>query len=499
MIRLISPIRAELVGYEGKSTTLAESLQYTDKKVDWEIKSHFRSRKWFVKEKGEAAFTQRLRELKESQHKSLLFRDESTWTYSGLSSKLAKEYDDEVQRLYDLPAPKLIPWASEPEGEDRYYQKEAEGALIRAAALGPAGVEMGTGLGKSRIIRNLIKRLGLRTVVMAPSTNIAEQLYDDLVKHFGKAKVGFVGDGKKQYGKLITVAIGASLTRLEPGSEGWNQLSKAQVFCADESHLCPAATLTKVCFGLVAAAPYRFFFSGTQLRNDGLGLLLDAITGPIVYRMTVQEGVDQGFLAKPVFRMIWVQSDVRDARGGLYDSGDANDLTRAHVYYSASVNARAAELINKSVSLQGRPTLVLIDELEQFSHLLPHLRYEARLAHGGVTKENAKLVPEAHHKSDPKALVAAFNRGEFPVLVGTSCIMTGTDIQAVQTMIYLRQGKSEVEVKQSVGRCTRRVPGKEDCIVIDFGVSNVELLEKHANARRKIYDEIYPSYQEMRI
>ncbi len=230
MILLQSPTRALLEGYESKGVELGGELTYIDKKVDWEIQSHFSGRKWFVLKYGEEAFTLRLRELKASRSKSLLFNEQGMlWTYSGLASQLGQTFGDEMVRGYDLPKPRSIPWAHVPTGEDRYYQSAAEDKLIEAAAFGPAGVEMGTGLGKSRIIRNLVKRLGLKTVVMAPSKNIAEQLYDDLVHHFGKAKVGMVGDGKKQYGKMITVAIAASLTRIEPDSEVGQKFLDAQI------------------------------------------------------------------------------------------------------------------------------------------------------------------------------------------------------------------------------------------------------------------------------
>ncbi len=252
-------------------------------------------------------------------------------------------------------------------------------------------------------------------------------------------------------------------------------------------------TLAKVCFGLVAPAPYRFFFSGTQLRNDGLGLLLDAITGPIVYRMTVREGVDQDFLAKPVFRMVRMKSNLD------FSSNDVNELTRAHVYYNPQVISVAADLTNKAVSLMGRPTLILVDELEQFTKLQPLLRYETHFAHGGVSQENKDKLPKEFHNSDPKALVAAFNAGKFPILVGTSCVATGTDFRGVRCIVYLRGGKSEIEIKQGVGRGTRKVPGKEDCLFIDFAIDNVEALARHAKARKELYSEIYPSYSEMKL
>src|SRR5579872_6186503 len=96
-------------------------------------------------------------------------------------------------------------------------------------------------------------------------------------EHFGQANVGLYGDGRKDVGKLLTVGIDDSLTRIEPGSSAWEFFRNTKVFAADESHLCPAASLMKVCTGLAALAPYRFFFSGTQMRTDGLDLVLEGI------------------------------------------------------------------------------------------------------------------------------------------------------------------------------------------------------------------------------
>jgi superfamily II DNA or RNA helicase len=496
VLNLRTPTHLRLPGInEGNLAAIAPDFEYIDKKVEFALRKFKAGSSWFIRRTGEVAYKARLAELQAARKKSLLFRDDKGfWTYGGLKAHAAEVLDDDrCERGYDIPEPRLCPWATEPDRMPRYYQEAAEEALMVASQWGAAGVEIGTGLGKTFIILRILKRLGLPAVIMSPSVNIAEQIFDELTHHFGKSKVGFFGDGKKDLKKLFTVAVGASLTKIAEGSPAWRAFAAAKVFIADESHMCPATTLTKVCFGLVANAPYRFFFSGTQVRNDGLGLLLGAITGPIVYRMTVKEGVDQGFLAKPVFRMCWTKSNVN------FDDGDANEMTRAHVYYNPELNRKAADLANKAVTLMQRPTLILVDEFEQLSYLLPHLRYEARFAHGGVSKENKDKIPSQFHDSDPKQLVKDFNAGKFPILVGTSCIATGTDIKAAAAILYMRGGKSEIEVKQSVGRGTRRIPGKEDCIFIDFGIENVEMLKRHALARKELFDEIYPSYAELRI
>lgn len=494
MLILRTPTEMRLQGYETRREELQQRLKYRDKKVEWTLKKFKSGAGWFIGKFGEDAYTKRLTELKAEQDKSVLFEDgDGMWTYSGLRPSLAEHFGDEVLREYDLPGSKLLPWTRQPKNQMRYYQEAALENLLEAANRGPAAVEMGTGLGKSFIIMMLLKRLALPSVVMTPSKSIAKQIYADLLHHFGPAKVGFFGDGKKQFTKLFTVAIGASLTKVEPGDQAWDAFRQAKVFIADESHTCPAAMLSKVCLGLCSPAPYRFFFSGTQMRGDGLDLVLEGITGPIVYRMTVQEGVDQGFLSKPVFKMCWTESRIKS------DSSDPNDLTRDHVYYNPDLNQKAAELANKSVGLMGRPTLILVEEHQQVAQLLPHLRYEARFAHGGVTKANRDKIPSQFHDSDTSKLVEAFNAREFPILIGTSCIATGTDLRVTGAMLYLRGGRSEIEVKQGVGRCTRLSPGKEDCVVIDFGISNVETLARHAAARKEIFADIYPGCKDFTL
>jgi len=490
LIAITSPTVARLIDYESKRPALTSVLRYRDKKIDFELR-RLTSNPWAVKRLGEEEFRRQVDELRKKRDKSLLFEDkDGMWTYAGMAHTLAARFGDRIETRFASPNSGAFPWNKKPADDDRPYQTSAARRLLSARH---AAVEIGTGLGKSRIIRNLLKELALRAIVMAPSLSIAGQLYRDFVTHFGKARVGRFFDGHKEPQKMIVVGVGASLTRVAPGSLVWDQLSSARAFFADESHMCPASTLEKVCHGLAAGAEYRFFFSGTQMRNDGLDLLLQAITGPIVFRMTVRDGVDQKYLTKPLFRMLWMDSDVDCS------SSDAMVLTRRHVYGNPRVALAAATFANKAVSLMDRPTLILVDEMEQFARLLPHLKHEVRFAHGGVTGKNREKIPSAFHDSDTEKLVDAFNARKFPILVGTSCVSTGTDLCAPGCIVYLRGGKSEIEVRQGVGRGTRLFPGKTDCVFVDIGIANVPTLERHAKARVKIYKSIYPSYEETRI
>lgn len=501
MITQVSPTVLQLEGLP--EAQLSSELTYTDLSVKYEL-NKARNSKWLFNKLGEEGWKEHLEELKAKQKQCLLFGDPDSglWTYSGLAEKLASRFKVPYQNRVFYPESKLIPWARMPEKEARPYQSQMLDLLLAARH---GAVEVGTGLGKSFVILLLAKELGLQTVVMTPSVSIAGQIHKEFLKHFGQKYVGQFFDGKKDSKKLFTIAVDDSLTKIEEGSEHWNRLKKAQVFIADESHLCPAKSLSKVCFGLLANAPYRFFFSGTQLRNDGLDLLLQAITGKIVFRMTVKDGVDQGWLAKPMFRMIPVTSDVD------YFRSDPNEMTRAHLYYNPTVCAKAAEITNLMVEEMGRQVVILVKEVEQLSYLLPYFRHPVKFAHGGVTattyhpngkvkkQGNREKIPEEYWESDPNDLVERFNRKEFPILIGTSCITTGTDIQTVEAIVYLQGGKSEIQVKQSIGRGTRKPEGKTDCYFIDFDVTNIESLHRHAEGRREIYEDVYPDFEELKL
>lgn len=512
VLRVHDPVRV-LLPTGIQMDYLKSLLTFKDKKVEYALKRLRANAAWRVKQMGQEAYEEEYKRLSSEKTKTLIFKDldDRLWTYTGLLSFIQKYIDNlSIESSYKRPEPSPIPWEKMPK-TPRPYQIMAYEKLIEK---GHANVEMGTGLGKSYIILNISRNLGLKTIIMAPSVSIAGQLYNDHVEYLGPKYVGAYFDNKKQSNKLITIATAQSLTRIQSDSKAWKDLSSAEVFIADESHLTPAETLSKVCLGtwiplvddsvkwspgLAANAKWRFFFSGTQLRNDGLDLLLRGIIGDTVYTMTVRDGVDQGYLARPHFRMVNLESKIN------YSSKDPNSMTRVHLYENPAVGMAAGQLASKFAK-SGRKVLIMIEELGQVMPLISHINTRFGLAHGGVTQDqlpdqaknvvgkkgNASKLPQELWKSDPDSLVQEFNAGQLPILIGTSCIGTGTDIRPPGPMviIYLAGGRSEIQVRQYVGRGTR-IEGKTDFLFIDFDITNVEVLHRHANDRRAIYEDIY--------
>jgi len=486
---------------ESDLSTLRSLLTFRDRQVEFLVSKHKRNRRW--RDSATETWKSKLDDLTGQITRCLLLSDDSGrwYTYVGLASYIQQAMPGTVvenQVQYPVPAP--VAWEHVPKYSPRYYQSEAKAALwvTRHGA-----ISMPTGSGKSYIISELCRDLGVRAVIMAPTTSIARQLYCDFLSLFGKKNVGLYGDGKKEIGKRFTIGIAASLTRVEIGSEAWNFFSNSDLVICDESHLLPATTFEHVCMGLLRTAPYRFFVSATQMRTDGAELLLRGIVGDIVYRKEFQELVDEEFLAKPHFVMARIPST------HPYHGDDALKMSQHHLLYNKRIIEHAGRLIN-GMAKQGKRVLVLIDEIAQFAALLPQLRVQVGFAHGGCTAVNRDSVPGEYRKSDPQALVRAFDAGELPVLVGTSCIGIGTDIRSPEVVVFLQGGMSEIQVTQALGRGTRRgyvYPDghtKSDFLFVDYapvvqnghyqdGVGKMSSVYRHALARSKIYEQIYPN------
>ena len=480
-------------------------LTFQDQGVAYQISKHKKNRRW--QSSDPEGWSDHLEGLKSQLKRCILFEDEEGfYTYSGLVDQLRAALLSPIalENSTLAPEPRGMAWAGTPR-VPRPYQQEAKEALLAARH---GAISCPTGAGKSFVLVQLVHDLGLKTLVIAPSQSILSQLVADFRNAFGDRYVGQFGGGKKKFDRLITVGTFQSLTRLEPGDPAWEELSKVEVLLCDESHLTAAATLEKVCMGLARNAPYRFFVSATQVRGDGSELVLKGVTGPIVYKKEMKELVDQKFLAKPHFHMIRVRSD------GTFESDDALKMGRKHFYYNPRIVKRAAEIANSAVKVLGHQVLIMVEEISQFAHLLRHLEFNPRFAHGAAKSdpELRSKLPEQYWASDPLKLVDEFNDEGFPILVATSCCGMGTDFRTPQTVINLQGGRSPIGTPQLVGRGTRRHTfhdgrKKTSFNLIDFcpilntrsfndGAgedSNHSPPYRHALARAAMYEELYPN------
>lgn len=463
-------------------------LTFNDKSVAYQIsklKQNFR----FSKGDPEK-FKERMEQLKVEQNKCLLFYDVegNPWTYSGLWKDLQNRFKWELEVVGTADQKRIpVPYKEIPP-EMREYQKEAVQTIISSdlGGVNQCAIELPTGSGKTNCLVNLIKHYGVKTLIVAPFSNITGQLCKDLEKYFGTKYVGQYGDGKKKTDKMFTVATAQAITRVVRGSKEWNDLVQCKMIIFDESHFVATETFKSICLeGVAEHYPYRFFLSATQTRTDGSELLLRGVTGPVVYRKSFKD------LAGTFLKTVNVK--FFNVPAGSPPQNDPKRETRNQLYNNPHVAKMAATLAEKAWLAAGRQTVILIEEYEQFVLLKNYLgSVPYGFAHGTVSALAKDVLPEAYWKCDVDSIVKRFNDGSLPILIGTTAVATGVDIRPTGCLIYLQGGISEIKVKQGVGRGTRPV-AHPDLWVVDFNVQGSPTMERHARARAEVYSTLTDS------
>ncbi len=482
---IISPTRALIIGYTDQELEiLRENLTYTNTAAAHDVKRIYNNH--WLRNKDINAWQKQLKLLKSKVKNTLVFQDGEGRSYIRPGSIPYLPVHEVINKI-EYPVPKKIPWVKVPKFEPYYYQKESIEKLL---AKKHGCVELTTGAGKSLCILHICRELGLKTVVMTPSAAITDQLYKEFIHYFGKGKVGKYGDGRKDTDKLFTVATAQALTRIEKGTSAWNIFYKSQVFISDESHVNPSETLENVCHGLLAEAPYRFFLSATQTRNDGQKMLLDSINGECVHVLTTAQAIQEGFICTHDFKIVRIESSNPNMT-----TDDPLENKRIHFLRNENIAQFSAKLANLSAA-KGQQTLILVEEVNQIAMIAPLLTVPYAIAHSETRKE--RLLELGIPKSNIIQAIEDFNKNNVKVLVGSSCVSMGCNIYPTHNLILWHGSSSEIRVKQSLGRGVRlhhQNPWADKCLlkektmVWDFDVWDVGVLDHALNTRLAWYRE----------
>lgn len=487
-LKLVSPTKALITeATELEMEHLRKQMTYSNTSAAHLLKRHY-ANKWF-RQKNAQGWQVHLDVLKADVNKTLLFSDGNQDYIRPGSIPYIDGIQVEVSREFNYPIPKKIAWAKPLPFELYSYQEESWHNLI---ANFHANVELCTGAGKSAILLKYCRETGYRTAIIAPSKSIFKELCEKFEHHLGKANIGYFGDGKKKIGKRFTICIADSLCNIKPGTPEWEFFSTLDAFCADESHTWGAETLDQVCHGVLANVPCRTFFSGTQTRGDGAEKLLFSIIGKTVCTLSTAEARKKGYIHDHDFSIVQIESSNPN-----FQSQDALEMKRIHFLGNKNIAAFAAKLANATALANSHQTLILVEELSQIAMLVKLLKVPFAYAHSESKAE--RLAELGLTKVKPEESVEAFNRNEVKVLIGTSCIATGTNIYPMSNTVNWVGGTSEIKTKQGpVGRTVRlheANPYKDKCLKVakkriwDFDVFDIGLMHKHLEQRLEFYQD----------
>lgn len=219
--------------------------------------------------------------------------------------------------------------------------------------------------------------------------------------------------------------------------------------------------------------------TATPERTDKKGLL--SVFTNVADIVTIGEMVRAGHLVPPRAMVIDIgtQEELKKVRR------TATDFDQAEVEAIQNTTVHNNQVVSHwQEQAAGRSSVAFcstIQHAEDVAAAFQEMNIEARAVHSEMPMK------------ERRAILAAFDHGEIPVLTNPMILTEGWDSPRASCIMLLRPASHKSTMIQMVGRGLRKIDPaqygnliKKDCIVLDFGISL--LLHGDLNAEVKLHD-----------
>lgn len=333
----------------------------------------------------------------------------------------------------------------------RPYQVEAVEAVERAVSGGirrPV-LAMATGLGKTVVFAELLRRRGGPSLVLAHRDELVRQAAEKIRHIWPEGEIGIVKAEEDEFEKPVVVASVQSLT--EKRLRRWSPDRFATVV-VDEAHHAVAPSYRRILDYL--APEIRMGVTATPFRGDKI--TLEGVFDRVVYSYGIKDGIKAGWL-----------SDIRSFRmktGINLDSVStrAGDFSQGELSQAVNTPERNREIVESwRRKSGGKRALVFAASVDHANALAE--AFESEGVPAGVVEGTMGMDVRREVLSD-------FVSGKILVLANYGVLTEGFDCPSIETVILARPTKSLVLFTQMVGRGTRPSPetGKDSLTLIDL-------------------------------
>lgn len=349
-------------------------------------------------------------------------------------------------------------------GTLRDYQQEIVDCVLDKTI---GVVEAMTGSGKTITFVKIIVDRKIPTLILVNTLELANQIIDSFVTftNLKKEDIGYIGNGKFIL-KPITVALHQTMHKLGKSEFGLINSLFGQVI-ADEVHIVAAKTYYKTMTSL--KAKYKFGFSATPKRDDGLTNVIYFATGPKIHTVPLEKLKD--VLIVPSYKQI-----LTDYYFPLMDSKEyimlLDDLS-----IDKDRNQKIAQ--EALTNYNDKYVCLLCNRINQVIELKNLLGEEAVIIHSKTKKKERLLAMEQLKNKQKRYVISTFG-----------LFSTGIDIPHLDTIFICAPIRSEVKLRQTAGRIMRLAEDKGSATIVDFVDYKIELLRKQANKRKYIFNQI---------
>lgn len=383
---------------------------------------------------------------------------------------------DRISSYLDTPGEKVL----------RQHQLDVFESLLTNFDSGKTSgtIILPTGAGKTHVAAELIKVLGLQTIVFSSSKDILAQNGVTIAGNNPDLVVtNFFGDTKDLSGHVINSLYQSFPALVRSGTDlkrfGLVVYDEADLSLGEERHKMHSQFPNAIKIALTAT-PYFEQLKGYEERGiiDPEAEWLETFTNTI-HEMSVEEAFERGVIPPLDIHLVRTNTVVPNISLGV--DGDFNPAQMARHLNTRSRNALILAMIG---GLDTVPAGVNIssETKQEIEKIHGKIKGKSTVVHGmnvahilWLEKELLKLgvTAEAVYgemKGDRKAAIERVKNGETQIVLGDQLTGRGLDIPGLEVGIHAAPTLSSRELVQEVGRLFRHSPetGKQKGIVVQL-------------------------------
>jgi len=371
----------------------------------------------------------------------------------------------------------------------RPYQKKS---VIKGFEKGYGIINLPTGGGKTLVINLMIAAVDIEKkkecthLITASGIGLCRQLQKDITK-FQKEEVGFIGQSEFNIQRITVASIDTLFQsinymnfkkkkssnhqeRLKKKDDVINLLNNTTTLFLDEAHHSPAKTFKDVFYK--THAKLRIGTTATYIRSgDGDGMLLQSVTGNIIYKKTLSWMINNGYLAKPTlilmeydkrhkssreidlaYKEIMLRKDPNITDKKLKKATLWNKLYTVEISHNDERNEMFAEVLH--TFYKNKLSIVLfVKELYQGESI-----YNYALSKFNIPENKIKFMSGKDDVSDVRLpVLRSFQKGDIRVLICTRILNEGIDFPEANCGMRAGGEVFSGNIIQQLGRVLRKV------------------------------------------
>ena len=332
--------------------------------------------------------------------------------------------------------------------ELRDYQQEATENLQKMREDGKtiALLYHATGVGKTITAATDAKAVGGRTLFLVNALKLASQAKETFAKVWPEATLGEYTGSQKD---MTQTVIFATVQSISKGLEKFSP-TDFDYLIVDECHHAAANTYQKI---------FTYFhpkfilgLTATPERSDGEDML--ELFQNVAHKMDLKTAVEHGVLVPIRCVRVKTNIDLTDVRinGIKYNSQDLESKL-----FIPERNQLIVDTYLKYVN--GKKTVIFCASVDHAAEIAKLLR------DNGV---KAEAVSGRDRVEVREKILKDYETGSTNVLCACDLLNEGWDSPHTTVLFMARPTMSKTIYLQQLGRGTRRCPGKEDLLVVDF-------------------------------